>query len=317
MPVVFIYSDLTNSIQSQRVSTLLYLDDGSIIHPVRHTNEIKDIVPISRPHKLPLASSKVEKALTRLKNIPFEQVAHFTQLGNYVRKIQAIEKICDVTIHIETKKYAAHRVSLACYSDYFAEIFNNRKGKMNVPLNIKLQGINPVAFEVLLKYIYTGVLQITSEVASDLMTMSETLKMPRVKTLVTEYMESLPLEDALAIVMKHEKTFEKFYEQTMVAACEQFNTIKFEAVFLDMDIEVISTILSSDNLNISSELVVFKTAIRWITYDIAQRKQHFLRLMKCVRFPFMTQDELFHCHVLTDLFKEDDGFMKMFLEANW
>jgi hypothetical protein len=67
-------------------------------------------------------------------------------------------------------------------------------------LNIKLQGINPVAFEVLLKYIYTGVLQITSEVASDLMTMSETLKMPRVKALVTEYMESLPLEDAFYFI---------------------------------------------------------------------------------------------------------------------
>jgi hypothetical protein len=63
---------------------------------------------------------------------------------------------------------------------------------MNVPLNIKLQGINPVAFEVLLKYIYTGVLQITSEVASDLMTMSETLKMPRVKALmVTSHIFSM------------------------------------------------------------------------------------------------------------------------------
>jgi hypothetical protein len=70
-------------------------------------------VPISHPQKLPLASREVERALTGLKNIPFEQVGHFAQLGDFVRDLHANERICDDTVHIGTKQYTVHRISLA------------------------------------------------------------------------------------------------------------------------------------------------------------------------------------------------------------
>lgn len=294
----------------------MYLEDDNILHPVRHTNEIKGFVPIGHPQKLPLAIPEVERALTALKNIPFEQVGHFAQLGDFVRDLHANEKICDVTVHIGTKQYTAHRISLACYSDYFAEVFYNQKNKQNIPLNIRLNGIAPASFEVLLEYIYSGVLPITPEFVGDLMTMAENLKMPRVKTLVIDYMESLSSFQALSIVTK-EKIFGPVYDKAMVAVCEQFNAFTMETVFLDIDIETIIFILSSDRLNISSELDVFKAVIRWIGYNVIYRKLQLLRLMKCVRFPLMTQGELFQCIKLTDLVKENDECRKMILEANW
>lgn len=307
-----IYSEPNQSMEGQQVSALMFLDNRNCLHPVRHTNDIKSVVPISRPQKLPLACPE---ALTRVENIPFEQLAHFTQLGDYVRDLQADERICDVTVHIGTEKYAAHRISLACYSDYFAEMFYNQKDTL-VPISIRLNDITPMAFEVLLQYIYSGVLPVTSEVVGDLMTMAENLKMPRVKSLVIDYMESLSSMQALAIVTK-EKIFGPVYDKAIVAVCEQFNAFTMETVFLDIDIETIIFILSSDMLNISSELDVFKAAIRWIGYNVIYRKQQLLRLMKCVRFPFMTQGELFQCIKLTDLIKENDECRKMLLEANW
>jgi hypothetical protein len=39
--------------------------------------------------------------------------------------------------------------------------------------------------------------------------------------------------------------------------------------------------------------------------------------MKCVRFPFMTQVELFQCNELASLLKENDECIQMILEANW
>ena len=307
-----IYSEPNQSMEGQQVSALMYLDNENCLHPVRHTNEINGVVQISRPQKLPLACPE---ALTRVENIPFEQLAHFTQLGDYVRDLQADERICDVTVHIGTEKYAAHRISLACYSDYFADIFYNKKDTL-VPINIRLNDITPMAFEVLLQYIYSGVLPVTSEVVGDLMTMAESLRIPMVKNIVIDYMKHLPLTHALAIVMKG-KLFGPLYANTMEAVCGLFNTFTLEDVFLDMDIETILIILNNDNLNISSELDVFKAAMRWIAHDIVDRNQHFLKLMKCIRFPFMTQDELFQCNEFTDLLKEDNECMKMFLEATW
>ena len=106
------------------------------------------------------------------------------------------------------------------------------------------------------------------------------------------------------------------YDKTMVDICEHFNTFSLEAEFLNIDIETILIILSSDNLNISSELDVFKVAIRLIAGGIMGRKQQLVRLMKCVRFPLMTQVKLLLCNELTSLLEENVEYMQMILGAN-
>jgi hypothetical protein len=60
---------------------------------------------------------------------------------------------------------------LSCVSGLFADIFYIQRNKQHVVL--RLTGVKPVAFKVLLQYIYTSVLLITSKVVGDLMRMSE------------------------------------------------------------------------------------------------------------------------------------------------
>ncbi|VDI67343.1 kelch-like protein 1/4/5 [Mytilus galloprovincialis] len=300
----------------QHATSLIYTDSRNVLHPVRNTNEIKNLISVSKPEVMAPLPNEVEEALGRLKNIPAQQVSHFAHLGDYVRHLQANERICDVTVHIGTVKYAAHRICLACYSDYFADIFYSRGEKQRVPLTVRLKGIKPIAFEILLKYIYTGILDVYPDVVGDLMTMAESLRIPMVKTRVIDHLECLPLAEALAILMK-EKIFGPLYERVMVAVCEQFNTFRHEGVFLEIDFETLVTILSSDNLNISTELDVFGAAIRWIAHNIMHRKQYLIRLMHCVRFAFMTPTEIFHCNERTDILKGDNQCKMMLLEALW
>ena len=243
-----------------------------------------------------------------------EQVEHFATYNDYVRHLQEKKIFSDVSVEIDTEKYAAYRVSLASLSGFFSDIFNMQREKPHI--RIRVTGIKSVAFEVLLQYTYTGILPITPEVVSDLITMADRLRIPMIKPLVNDYIEGLPVVHALAIVTK-QKLFGPLYDKTMIAACEQFNTFRLEAEFLDIDIEKILIILSSDDLNISSELDVFKAAIRWIAHNIMDRKQQLLKLMKCVRFPLMTHYELFQCNELTNLLQENKECTQMLLEANW
>ena len=245
---------------------------------------------------------------------PFDQVMHFASYGDYVSHLQRNQIFTDITVSIGTEMYAAHRMSLACVSGLFADIFYIQRKKQHVV--IRLKGVRPVAFKVLLQYIYTGVLPITSEVIGDLLRMSEILRIPIMKPLLNDYMENLPLVHALDILVK-EQCFGPLYDKMLAAICEQFNTLRLEAEFLDIDIETILVIVISDNLNISSELDVFKAAIRWIEHNIMHRKQQLLKLLKCVRFPFMTPVELFHCYELTSLLLENNDCRQMILEANW
>ena len=245
---------------------------------------------------------------------PFDQVMHFAGYGDYVSHLQRNQIFTDVTVSIGTEIYAAHRMSLACVSGLFADIFYIQRNKQHVVL--RLTGVKPVAFKVLLQYIYTSVLLITSKVVGDLMRMSEILRIPIMEPLLNDYMESLPLVHALDILV-NEQCFGPFYDKILAAICEQFNTLRLEAEFLDIDIETILVIVISDNLNISSELDVFKAAIRWIEHNIMHRKQQLLKLMKCVKFPFMTPGELFHCYEVTSLLLENYDCRQMILEANW
>ena len=272
-----------------------------------------DINSLYLQETMPLACYDMEHA-SRANYMPVEKIMHFALYGDYAHHLQGKKIFCDVTVRIETKEYAAHRMSLACMSGFFADIFYILRNEPHA--FIRLNTIKPVAFEVLLQYIYTGVLPITSEVVGDLMKMAKILRIPMIKTVLNDYIESLPLAHALAILIKV-KLFGSLYDKTMIAICEQFNTFRLEADFLDIDIETILIILNRDKLNISSELDVFKAAIMWVAHNIMHRKQHLIRLMKCVRFPFMTQVELFQCNELTSLLKENDKCIQMILEANW
>jgi N-acetylneuraminic acid mutarotase len=275
----------------------------------------KNKIKVEKHMRELLSSGKLTDTNVNASGSPIkEQVVHFATYNDYVRHLQGKQIFPDVSVQIETEKYAAYRVSLASLSGFFVDIFNIQREKPHV--QIRITGIKPEAFEVLLHYTYTGVLPITPEIVSDLITMADRLRIPMIKPLVNDYMETLPVAHALAIVMK-EKLFGPIYDKTMIAVCEQFNTFRLEAEFLDIDIETILIILSGDNLNISSELDVFKAAVRWIEHNIMDRKQQLLRLMKCVQFHFMTQFELFQCNEFTKLLQENNECMQMILEANW
>jgi hypothetical protein len=104
-------------------------------------------------------------------------------------------------------------------------------------------------------------------------------------------MESLSSIQALAIVTK-EKIFGPVYDKAIVAVCEQFNAFTMETVFLDIDIETLIFILSSDRLNISSELDVFKAA----------------HIINHERFHFRHFQILCHCHQIADKFRCDGQY---------
>jgi hypothetical protein len=64
-----------------------------------------------------------------------------------------------------------------------------------------------------------------------------------------------------------------FMTNTVIVVCFQLNTFRLGPVFFD--IETILIVVSSDNLNISSELDVFKASIRWISGNVMLRSISF------------------------------------------
>lgn len=47
-------------------------------------------------------------------------------------------------------------------------------------------------------------------------------------------------------------------------------------------------IISSDDLNVKNEEIVFECIIRWINHDLENRKQHISKLLRCIRLGLLS-----------------------------
>ena len=57
---------------------------------------------------------------------------------------------------------------------------------------------------------------------------------------------------------------------------------------LMMSDEAMVEIISSDDLNVKNEEIVFECIIRWIQHDMDKRKQHIAKLLRCIRLGLLS-----------------------------
>ena len=77
-----------------------------------------DINSLHVKETMPLACYDIEYA-SRANYMPVGKVMQFAQYGDFAHHLRRKNIFCDVTVRIETKEYAAHRISLACMSVFF------------------------------------------------------------------------------------------------------------------------------------------------------------------------------------------------------
>ena len=84
----------------------------------------------------------------------------------------------------------------------------------------------------------------------------------------------------------------KLAEQTIAYIERCFPLIVETNSFLELSFNVISKILSSNNLNITSEMEIFEAASSWVDYDISERSKFAFGLLLKVRLPLLTEHAL-------------------------
>ncbi|XP_017061940.1 actin-binding protein IPP-like isoform X2 [Drosophila ficusphila] len=75
------------------------------------------------------------------------------------------------------------------------------------------------------------------------------------------------------------------FQLLMLSRCEEaFLPLVASKEFLELDINWVEKLLSSNLVAVNSEIEIFMTAVRWLSYDWSVRKTHMDKLMDCVRF---------------------------------
>lgn len=222
------------------------------------------------------------------------------------------EFLADCTLKVEDKVFPAHKVVLASNSVYFFEFFQkNNESSVQIPeIKVNWPGGKKVVevFNDFLIYLYSGlddnsiVERLDSGSVFTLLAIALALDIPVLQEMTEKYIviDVLNLENAAMIL--NEGTSLK--SNSLVLACCNLITQHFEVFvadpdlklgLLDLDVENLRNMLTSDDLSITSELTVYKFVLFYIenskkAQELEESKK--VELFKMIRWGHLSHKDL-------------------------
>ncbi|KAL7978606.1 hypothetical protein Chor_005588 [Crotalus horridus] len=202
------------------------------------------------------------------------------------------ELLCDITLVAEGQKFPCHRALLAAVSPYFRDVFI-KGGKELEGTEVQLQGVSPSIMQNILKYIYTEELALTPELAPLLFTGASQLQITPLQTVCCGF---------LATHISIQNCFEMYFlarqhhSQPLLHAVLQLLINNFDRAFeednfFQLDSADLATVISSDDLEVASELRVYQVVRRWVQSEPRKRSSFLGELLRHVRFPLFGPEE--------------------------
>jgi hypothetical protein len=142
---------------------------------------------------------------------------------------------------------------------------------------------------------YTGEIAITEQNVQLLLSTSNQLQLNIVKEACSQFIESqLDLSNCLGILQFAEGHFCPVLQNHAEAFIEEyFSDIVLKDEFYNLNPEQLINLISKDHISVNSELVIFKSVLRWVNIDQEKRKSHLSDILKHVRFPLLECQELY------------------------
>ncbi|CAB4377866.1 unnamed protein product [Rhizophagus irregularis] len=185
--------------------------------------------------------------------------------------IKALEKILkteteyNVIIQVgkepDFKEFHAHSIILRFRSEYFNEILSAENiEKKDGKYIIKKQNITPQAFDVILKFLYTGHISINNKSGTellDIMTSSDELKLKQLtkftEDFIIENYQQFLQNDPVGIlqIVNYNKSFVNLQEFCLEAICSDPKILFNSDKFIKLPAPLLEIVLKRDDLNLA------------------------------------------------------------------
>ncbi|XP_039223461.1 kelch-like protein 18 [Crotalus tigris] len=223
---------------------------------------------------------------------PPKPLDHYIREG--LKELYEEELLCDTTIVAKGERFPCHRILLAAINPYFRAMFSNSFRECQDG-EVLLQDMDPSIIQAVVQYYYTEEIVLTPEIAEDLYEAASRLQiLPLLESCSSYLLEHLSPENCLSIYqLGYSHNDPVLFQEAKGLVHAHFKRLSQEApAFLDLNPSTLESILASDNLLVSSELLVYRAAWRWVQAQSALRLPFLARLLTQVRFPLLTPEEL-------------------------
>lgn len=205
-----------------------------------------------------------------------------------------LHSLCDVVLIVQGERFMAHRAVLAAASCVFKAMFTNCMKERDAP-EIVLSSVDKSAWRMVMQYIYNAQVDLNAD--DDALVLLSTARMyqlERLETFVETFLIGrVDVTNALRLVSVAEQYELRRLRGECFATMERdFEAMALSPAFICCPEHVVTRLLSSSELVLKSEMMVFEAAIRWINVSNEQRKKELDKMLSIVRLERLSEAEV-------------------------
>jgi len=209
---------------------------------------------------------------------------------NVMNELRLTGQLCDATVKVEDGSFPVHRAILSACSPYFRALFTNGMTE-SAQSEVFIPGIDKLTMNHVIEYAYTHNTKIDSRNVEHLLPAADQFHvLGLLKACCHFLLNSFDENNVVGI-----RNFARAYFCTSLARkthnfiLENFQKLAEKSTeLLQISVTEMAELLSSDDLNVKNEEIVFEAAIRWIDHDPESRRPDVVTLMNCVRLGLLS-----------------------------
>ena len=224
--------------------------------------------------------------------------------------------LCDIILCAGDVEIKAHRLVLAGCSAYFRAMLTGSMRESREE-KVHFQGLTSAGLKAMADFAYTGSLFVSLDNLEEILTAATHLQISEATDLCTTFIEkTISVENCIDVL----NTAEFYSLERCKHVATDFVLNNFEAVasseqYTKVTDKQMAAFLADDNLKVVSEYKLFELLLKWIDVDRPQREIYAADLMKHIRLPLFTGEELVEKVSCIDIMKKNAECNKLLTEA--
>lgn len=249
--------------------------------------------------------------------ISFTAKGHSTRLLSKMASLREEGRhLCDVVLLLGSKKICAHRVVLSACSNYFCAMFTNSMLESRQE-TVTLTDLDEKAVEDLVEFAYTSKIDIHEDNVQPLLKASSILQLSEVMGACSDFLsQQLHPSNGLGIANFAEvHGCSELAQSSREYILDHFvEVVRFDE-YLQLSVEGVKQLLSSDFIQVKTEEQVFESMHRWLVHNVPQRGKCAYELLSNVRLPLLKPVYLAEQVYSKELYRNNQQCTELIMKA--
>ena len=243
-------------------------------------------------------------------SMDLHQASHPATVLAALQTLRLDRRFTDVVLKVEGKDFHCHKNVLTASSAYFKSMFSNDMKESREDI-IGIKGVASASMELILDYVYTSRVTITSDNVQGLLGSADLLQLIPVRMACQCFLEKqIHASNCFGIYLLAEQhSCTELSRKAWSFALQNFPRVCSHGEILEQTPEVLVKYFSSDELVVDSETDVCETILKWTLADLLQRQHQLHALLTHLRSHLLPRK------YLTDKMAKNE-LMSGFVDAN-